>query len=68
MNVVIVLFLINALFVGAPRGRGRGDRRRRQHLRQTLELLALPLNFADAFTVLAADVFGQLYEAEDVFL
>ena len=70
MNVVIVLFLVNALLVHAPRRRRRGsrDRRRRQHFRQALELLALPLDFANAFAALAADVLGQLDEAEDVFL
>jgi len=70
VNVVIVLLLVNALLVHAPRRRRRGsrDRRRRQHFRQPLELLALPLDFADAFAALAADVLGQLDEAEDVFL
>ena len=70
MNVVIVLFLVNALLVHAPRRRRRGSRdwRRRQHFRQTLKLLALPLDFADAFAALAADVLGQFDQAEDVFL
>lgn len=71
MNVVIVLFLVNALLVHAPRRRrrrGSRDRRRRQHFRQALELLALPLDLANAFAALAADVLGQLDEAEDVFL
>jgi len=60
VNVVIVLFLVNPLLVHAPRRRGRGsrDRRRRQHFRQALELFALPLDFADAFAALAADVLG----------
>lgn len=70
MNVVIVLFLVNALLVHAPgrRRRGSRDRRRRQHFRQALELFALPLDFADALAALAADVLGQFDEAEDVFL
>jgi hypothetical protein len=70
VNVVIVLFLINALFVNAPRRRRSRsrDRRRRQQFWQPLELFALPLDFADAFAALAADVFCQFYEAEDVFL
>jgi hypothetical protein len=70
VNVVIVLFLVNALLVHAPRRRRRGSRdwRRRQHFRQALELFALPLDFADAFAALAADVLGQFDEAEDVFL
>ena len=68
MDVVIVLFLVNALLVSAPRRRGGRDRRRWQHFRQALELFALPLDFADAFAALAADVLGQFDEAEDVFL
>lgn len=59
VDVVIVLFLVNALLVHAPRRRRSRDRRRRQHLWQTLEFFALPLDFADAFAALAADVLGQ---------
>lgn len=68
VNVVIVLFLVNALLVHASRRRGSRDRRRRKHFWQTLKLLALPLDFADAFAALAADVLGQFDQAEDVFL
>ena len=68
MDVVVVLFLVDALLVRAPRRRGGRDRRRWQHFRQALELFALPLDFADAFAALAADVLGQFDEAEDVFL
>jgi hypothetical protein len=71
MHIVIVLLLVNPLFIHTSCGRsGRRsrNRRRRQHLRQTLEFLALPLDFADTFAAFAADVFGQLDEAEDVFL
>lgn len=58
VNVVIVLFLVNALLVRAPRRCGDRDRRRWQHFRQALELFTLPLDFADAFAALAADVLG----------
>jgi hypothetical protein len=72
MHIVIILLLIDPLFIHTPRRRrqrsGSRNRRRRQHFRQTLEFLALPLDFANAFAALAADVFGQLDEAEDVFL
>jgi hypothetical protein len=70
VNVVIVFFLVDALFVHAPRWRRSrsGDWRRRQQFWQALELFALPLDFADTFAAFAADVFGQLDEAEDIFL
>jgi hypothetical protein len=68
VNVVIVLFLVDALFINTPRRRRSRDRRRRQQFWLPLKLFALPLDFADAFAALAADVFGQLDEAEDVFL
>jgi ABC-type uncharacterized transport system permease subunit len=68
VNVVIVLFLVNALLVHASRRRGSRDRRWRKHFWQALELLALPLDFANAFAALAADILGQFDQAEDVFL
>jgi len=69
VNVVIVLFLVNALLVHASRRRRGGrDRRRRQHLGQALELFTLPLDFADTFAAFSANVLGQFDQAEDVFL
>lgn len=68
LGIVVVLFLINALFVSAPRRCGSRDRGRRQHLWHTFKLLALPLDLANALAALAADVFGQLDQTQDIFL
>lgn len=73
MPIVVVLPLRNPLIVPSPHF---SDRRRRDHRRSwegfrrrlAVQLVALPLDFADALAALAPDVFGDFDEAEDVFL
>lgn len=68
VSVIIVLFLIDAFFVDASRWCRRRHRRRREHLRHALEFFALPLDFTDALSALATNVFCQFNKTEDVFL